>query len=640
MTSAAGGSGELPIGATFAGYRIEELIGRGGMGAVYRVRDVSLDHERALKILDGRLAADGAFRERFQRESRMTAAIEDPAIATVHRAGEEDDRLFIAMRLVRGPDLRRLVDKDGPLEPRRTARIVGAVAGALDAAHRRGIVHRDVKPANILVELGDDGEHTYLTDFGIGRPSGGSDPITSTGELIGTADFIAPEQIEGKPAQPASDIYALGCVVFYLLTGESPFARETQLATLFAHANAPRPRPSAITEGLPAAIDDVVVKATAIEPADRHASARELAAELSVAAGGSTAAAHAQVATVAAAGETPTSKLPAPRRRSRRLLAAAGGVALLALAAATFVVLSGDDDTPASKAPGVSRSTLPADVTAVALGDPVDAIVVGKKNVLATSHPGDSLFAIDPVSAKVVRGPERLETPSAVAIGFGSVWVASSAAGELLRFGPGHREVPERIAVGDDPADIAVDERWVWVANRGDGSVSRVDPYTGAVAEAELRDPPSAIAAAEGAVWVASVEGGSLQPIEASSISAKAPAAGGPVGAVAHPSDLVIASGSLWVTDSAAGTLSRLGLGDGAPLAEPLTLGGEPGAIASGLGGLWVADAGAGTVSRLDPNSDDVAAVDLGNRPQALSVGPKEIWVADAGTGEVSRITP
>ena len=245
MTSAAEGSGELPIGATFAGYRIEALIGRGGMGAVYRVRDVSLDHERALKILDGRLAADSAFRERFQRESRMMAAIEHPAIATVHRAGEEDGRLFIAMRLVRGPDLRRLVEKDGPLEPRRTARIVRAVAGALDAAHRRGIVHRDVKPANILVELDEEGEHAYLTDFGIGRPAGGtSDPITSTGELIGTADYISPEQIEGRPAGPAADVYALGCVVFHLLTGESPFARETSLATLFAHANAARPRPS------------------------------------------------------------------------------------------------------------------------------------------------------------------------------------------------------------------------------------------------------------------------------------------------------------------------------------------------------------------------------------------------------------
>ena len=313
MTSAAEGSGELPIGAAFAGYRIEALIGRGGMGAVYRVRDISLDHERALKILDGRLAADAAFRERFQRESRMTAAIEHPAIATVHRAGEEDGRLFIAMRLVRGPDLRRLVEKDGPLEPRRTARIVAAVAGALDAAHRRGIVHRDVKPANILVELDDEGEHAYLTDFGIGRPGGGSDPITSTGELIGTADYISPEQIAGRPAGPAADVYALGCVVFHLLTGESPFARETPVATLFAHANAARPRPSVLAPGLAPEIDEIVVRATAIDPATRYGSAGELAAELTAAAGGSSGELG-RTSTVADAAEPPTRKLPGVAR--------------------------------------------------------------------------------------------------------------------------------------------------------------------------------------------------------------------------------------------------------------------------------------------------------------------------------------
>ena len=493
---ATGGSGELPIGATFAGYRIEALIGRGGMGAVYRARDVSLDHERALKILDARLAADDAFRERFQRESRMTAAIEDSAIATVHRAGEEDGRLFIAMRLVRGPDLRRLVEKDGPLEPRRTARIVRAVAGALDAAHRRGIVHRDVKPANILVELGEEGEHAYLTDFGIGRAGGGSDPITSTGELIGTADYIAPEQIAGEPAGPASDVYALGCVVFYLLTGESPFARETQIATLFAHANAPRPRPSAIVSGLPPEIDEIVVEATAIGPAARYPSAGDLAASLSAAAGGSSAAEVARVPTVAGRAETPTRNLPAEPRGRRWAKPLAGGLAAAAIAAIAIIVIAGGGGDTPTPGPGQAPGrALGADVTEVAVGHAVDAVVVGKKNVIATSRADGSLFAIDPDSAKIVRGPEPLEAPTAVTTGFGSVWVASGT-GELLRFGPGHREVPERIDVGADPSDIAVDERWVWVANHGSSSVSRVDPYPGASARpgcriGRARSPPT-----------------------------------------------------------------------------------------------------------------------------------------------------
>ena len=210
----------------------------------------------------------------------------------------------------------------------------------------------------------------------------------------------------------------------------------------------------------------------------------------------------------------------------------------------------GEATTTARRRGGDGGPSLGADVAEVRVGDPVDAVVVGKKNVIATSRAAGTLFAIDPESARVVRGPERLDTPSAVATGFGSVWVASAAAGELLRFGPGHRRVPERIAVGAEPSDIAVDERWVWVANRGSSTVSRVDPYTGRVDESEVPDPPSAIAAADGAVWTASGEGGSLVPIESTSVSAKAPKAGAAVGAVASPGDLTISEGSLWVTDA------------------------------------------------------------------------------------------
>ena len=258
------GAGEPGVGAEFAGFRIEALLGRGGMGAVYRARDLRLDHERALKILDPRLARDRNFRARFQRESQLAAAIEHDAVVPVYQAGEADDRLFIVMRLVRGPDLHRLVISDGPLDPQRVARYVTAVAGALDAAHRRGTIHRDVKPANILVELGESGERVFLTDFGIGRPAEASAPLTSTGELLGTVDYIAPEQIEGQEADARSDVYALGCVVCFLLTGEAPFRRETDLATLYAHAHAERPRPSLLEPSLPPAVDAVVARATAV----------------------------------------------------------------------------------------------------------------------------------------------------------------------------------------------------------------------------------------------------------------------------------------------------------------------------------------------------------------------------------------
>jgi serine/threonine protein kinase len=271
---------KLGVGAVFAGFRIEALLGRGGMGSVYRARDLALDSERALKVLEPELTADRAFRERFQREARLAAQIENPAVVPVYQAGEDDGRLFIAMRLIRGPDLHRLVAKDGPLEPQRTARIVAAVTAALDEAHARGIVHRDVKPANILVELSKEGERVFLTDFGISRSARPTEEVTSTGQLLGTADYISPEQIEGERADARSDVYALGCVVCYLLTGEPPFRRDTELATLYAHAHAARPRPSLLEPGLPAAIDEVVVRATAVDPDGRHQSAGELADDL------------------------------------------------------------------------------------------------------------------------------------------------------------------------------------------------------------------------------------------------------------------------------------------------------------------------------------------------------------------------
>jgi predicted Ser/Thr protein kinase len=612
---------KLDVGAVFAGFRIEALLGRGGMGSVYRARDLALDSERALKVLEPELGADRAFRERFTREARLAAQIENPAVVPVYQAGEEDGRLFIAMRLIRGPDLHRLVAKDGPLEPQRTARIVAAVAAALDAAHARGIVHRDVKPANILVELSEDGEHVFLTDFGISRSARPTDEVTSTGQLLGTADYISPEQIEGERADACSDVYALGCVVCYLLTGEPPFRRETELATLYAHANAARPRPSLLEPGLPAAVDEVVVRATAIDPDERHQSAGELSDDLRRAL-----ATRSTETRAAPVSESATLTRPIGRRRPPIGAIAAGALAIAAIVVAAVLLAGGDSG--GGSAP---------EVVTIGLGDAVDSIVVGNANVLATSQSDSTLAAIDPETDKPARDPEPIPHPSAVAVGFGSVWVTSASTGELLRYAPGHRQEPIRISVGAQPSDVAVDDRWVWVANREDGTVSRVDPETNGVRGTfEVAPGPEAVATGEGATWVASPGAATLIRLRQD-----APLRSRTVEVDGSPEDLAVFDGELWVVDSENGTLSSRSLTDGSGIGEPVALGGLPVAVTSGPEALWVVDAEDGTATRVDPSTREAGdPVTVGERPAAVAVGSGSIWVANAGSGTVSRITP
>ncbi len=324
------GSDALTPGATFAGHRIEEVIGHGGMGVVYRARHLALELERALKVVAPTLSADQRFRERFKRESRLAAQVEHPNVITVHHAGEERGQLYLTMRLVDGVDLRSLVEESGPLDPARAVRVLTGIAAGLDAAHARGLVHRDVKPANVLIEREGDTEHVFLTDFGISRLAGSAESLTTTGEFFGSVDYVAPEQIEGEPLDPRTDVYALGGILNFVLTARPPFPRDNELAKLFAHANAQPPRPSEAVPGLPPAIDDVVAKAMAKRPEDRYGSAGELAAAAAAALGEPApdlAPAPATVPRPPGADEAPTRSL---RRAGRRRLP----IAIGALAAA------------------------------------------------------------------------------------------------------------------------------------------------------------------------------------------------------------------------------------------------------------------------------------------------------------------
>lgn len=276
------------IGKQIAGYRVERMLGRGGMAVVYCAKDLNLDRTVALKLIAPERARDETFRRRFTHESRVAASIDHPHIVPIFEAGETEGVLYIAMRYVSGLDLRALLDQEGPLPVATALRIAAQVASALDAAHEHDLVHRDVKPGNILVAPGTDSdhpEHIYLTDFGLTKKSLSLTGFTTTGEFVGTLDYMAPEQISGRPVDGRCDLYSLACVVYETLVGAPPFERDDAAALLWAHQY---DRPPPLTERrpeIPPAADEVLAKALAKVPEDRYASCLEFVAALRVATG-------------------------------------------------------------------------------------------------------------------------------------------------------------------------------------------------------------------------------------------------------------------------------------------------------------------------------------------------------------------
>ncbi|MGH2866726.1 MAG: serine/threonine-protein kinase [Solirubrobacteraceae bacterium] len=264
---------ELRGGDEVGGYRVIELVGAGGMGRVYRAVQPRLDRIVALKVIRPELASDERFRERFGREAQLAASVEHPGVVPIYEASEVDGILFVAMRWVAGPDLSRVLATHGRLPPARAARILGQIADALEAAHAVGLVHRDIKPANVLTEA----QHVYLSDFGLARSTAAAQDVTQSTGFIGTVDYAAPELLDGQPGDTRSDIYALGCVLYEMLTGSVPYPVDGMLAKLHAHAHSPPPAPSKLQPDLPAALDQTVLQALAKDPAARPQTPTELA---------------------------------------------------------------------------------------------------------------------------------------------------------------------------------------------------------------------------------------------------------------------------------------------------------------------------------------------------------------------------
>ena len=389
------------VGTQIAGYTIESKLGRGAMGILYVARQRSPDRRVALKLITPAFAEDQTFRRRFLREAAAAAAIEHPHILPVYAAGDADGTLYIATRLVEGRDLRTILLLSGQLPLSRAERIVGQVGEALDAAHARGLVHRDVKPGNVLVierTSADDGDFCYLTDFGVSTWTAAAAATTlTTGQAVGTANYMAPEQIEGAAVDGRTDLYALGCVLFECLTGRPPFSGRSPAEIMRAHLHEPPPAPSSHRPDLPPSVDAVTDRALRKAPDERYDSCRELATDL-----------RAALAQPAAATPSRGDRVlaQAPVRRGGRTLAVVTAVAAATLSVAAALAFFGlrgrdrEDRSPTPEAPSLLRAgvqviasnTAPSSTDAA--GDPVTYVpanVIDGDVATAWRTPGDGL---------------------------------------------------------------------------------------------------------------------------------------------------------------------------------------------------------------------------------------------------------
>jgi DNA-binding beta-propeller fold protein YncE len=662
--------GELRPGELFAGHRIEGVAGRGGMGVVYRATALDLDRVVALKLVAWGLAADVGFRERFVRESRVAASLDHPNVIPVFSAGEEGGRLYLSMRYVDGDDLRTLIRRETRLAAPRAARIVAQVGAALDAAHARGIVHRDVKPANVLLAAGD---HAYLTDFGLTKRLHSDAPETRPGGWVGTLGYVAPEQIRGERVDARADVYALGCVLFHALTGATPYARESDEATLWAHLHEPPPAVGPHAPGAPAGFEDVIARALAKDPDDRYPSAGDLgraalaAATLAPApdaehtvAVGAAAARAVEVETRASplgAGDTPAAptRVARPGRPvagRRRAALAAGAVGVAAVAAVALVLLPGGDGgvvTPSTRRSSVPAAAAPAPRTAgrvtttLPTGPRPNALTIAGGRLWVASPGETRLRLFDVGSDKPAgRSPKVGIGTAALDAGYGSVWVAKSTTQTLLRYGATsatRRGAPTPLPPGTAVA-VAAGERGVWVGSRSRGrnvnaaqTVARIDPGSAQPARPPLpqADGVQDLAVGDGAVWVVGRRRAVVTRIDVATGATTRTILGG------DPQRIAIGQGSVWISNDD-GTVTQLGLRSA--IRRRIRVGGQPRGLAVGRGAVWVANTLDGTATRIDPRTGRTVgqALPVGSNPSAVAVRGTTAWVSLLGDNAVARI--
>ena len=624
---------DLPIGANFAGYRIEGIAGAGAMGVVYRAAHPGLGRVVALKLIARELSDSYAFRRRFRVESQSAAAvglIAQAGAPLVYERGESAGRLFLVMRYVEGRDLGTLVAAHGPLEPARAIAIARSVAATLDVAHRRGLVHGDLRPGHVLVP-DDPRAGACLIDFG----------LTPAGPPV--AGYAAPEQLAGEPATARCDVHALGAVLLHALTGAVPSG------------------PLAVSDDLPAALTAAIARATSRSPAERYASANELVRAAAAALPEATAPVRQPpptalgrrrrrgraAALVAAAPPVPPHRPRAPRAGRIGLAAALAG-SLLSVVLAVTGVVGGNDPGQRPRA-AVQRSAAivrpaaaarPSVVATIRIGQRADGIAVADGAVWVAAPSDGELVRIDARTNRVTGRIAAGADPDSVAAGGGVAWMTTRADGHLRRFATAPTLTPTgATSVGAKPEGIALGRNLAWVVSSVDDTVTRVDRATGAVVGQPIRvgQQPIDVSLGPTGVWTANSADRTVSHVD----PATGQTIGRPIRVGRQPKGIAEGLGSVWVANNADGTVSRIDPRAHATLAT-IRIGHEPSKLVAAAGFVWVTNFGDGTVRRIDPATNRVTgrSIRVGARPVGIAFGAGHVWVASLGDGTVTKIRP
>jgi streptogramin lyase/predicted Ser/Thr protein kinase len=593
-------SADPRIGAELLGYRIESVLGRGGMSVVYLAEDLRLQRRVALKLLAPRLAEDDAFRDRFLQESQLAASLDHPNVVPIYAAGEGGDELYIAMRYVEGRDLKELL-REGSLDKERAVRICAQVADALDFAHSRQLVHRDVKPSNVLL---DAKEHVYLADFGLTKRT--DDARTLEPGLFGTIDYVAPEQIRGEDIDGRADVYALGCLLYECMSGTAPFRRGSDAATLYAHLEEEPPT-------LPG-LEQVLRKALAKEPDDRYATCGELIDDARSALG-----------------------IAAPHRNRLPLAIALAGLAVIAAALLT-VFLTGGNSSPAA---GVGRllriDTGSNRVTASrAVGDGPVAVAAGSGRVWVASYRDGTLWQFDPASGETAKIP-AIGRPFDVTVHGGYAYVAalgpSQFSGNVSQFDAvGAQHTGGR---GILACSLTSGAYGIWVAgcpNVQQLSVSandvRIDatvriPYPQRLSAGNFREALAGIATGDGAIWVV----GDPNDRRLWRIDPRTRRIVATITLGFPPAKVAAGAGGVWITDQLRDRVVELDPRTYRVVRSVPVARGPVGVTVSG-GSVWVAGAIGHAVTRIDAQTGRVVAtIPVAASPQAVAVDGGSVWV-------------
>jgi len=588
--------GQERIGSEVAGYRIVSVLGQGGMGTVYLADQTSPRRKVVLKLLRSDLSRDEGFRQRFVHESEAAASTEHPNIVPIYSSGEADGVLYIAMRYVEGDDLRELISKQGPLPPDRAIEIVSQVAAALDAANARGLVHRDVKPGNILL---DEGGNAYLSDFGLIKRNEVETGLTKTGQFMGSIEYCAPEQIRGEEVDGRADVYSLACVLYESIAGHPPFKRETEVATLYAHLEQPPPSLPTGSPGSVQELDGVIAKGMAKQPADRHPTAGALARAARHAVGSSS-------------GERET--MPARGRRPGIVLGVLVAIAAV-LGIIGLLVLDG------------STGTEPGGV------------------VTGSIHGVDSVVRLDPETgqaAQAIGGFSVQKAPyyiNGLAVGEGGVWVGSGL--RVTHIDPVTGTVRASIAIAGQGTGItlpAVAFRTVWVST---GRIlERINPATDELMRSISLVPP-AEAESPGRTWIATGE--ERVWVAGPSVLVEVDPVRGRVVRridVAGVTGLAVGEGSVWVIDDLSGQLLRFDPATGGQTGSA-SIPGNLDDVTAGGGAVWILDKGAGTVVLVDPMTLEVTdTIRVGSDERDMEFGGDELWLADGDDSSLTSVDP